>query len=274
METNNAKTIVITGASSGIGKSTAEHFQAKGWNVVATMRNVEDGAELAALDNVLVTKLDVTDEVSITSAIDETVEKFGTVDVLVNNAGYGAMGPLEAVSMEHIRKQFDVNVIGLLATTKAVLPIMRKQQSGVIVNISSIGGRITMPLVSLYHGTKYAVEGITESLQYELEPLGITVRLVEPGAIATDFAGRSLNFNNDESLTEYQPTVQSLLAAMEGLASNGAAPSVVAAAIDEAIHGEQLRYLVGEDAHMYMQQRETQDDATFAAGIKQMFNLS
>jgi NAD(P)-dependent dehydrogenase (short-subunit alcohol dehydrogenase family) len=126
--------------------------------------------------------------------------RFGAIDALVNNAGYGAYGPLEAFSMDGIRRQFDTNVIGLLATTKAVLPHMRAAKSGTIVNISSIGGKMTFPLGTLYHGSKFAVEGLSEALHYELEPLGVRVKIVEPGMIKTDFGGRSFDFQNDESL--------------------------------------------------------------------------
>ncbi len=258
-----SKTILITGASSGIGKATAQYFQEKGWNVAATMRNPADGAALAELDRVLVVALDVTDEASIQNAVQATLDQFGTIDVLVNNAGYGAGGPMEATPMAKIRRQFDVNVFGLLATTQAVLPAMRQQQSGTIVNISSIGGRVTLPLFSLYHGTKWAVEGITESLRYELNPIGIKLRLVEPGAIATDFAGRSLDFNNDESLTEYQGTIGKLMSAMGDIAGNAAPAIEVAKVIDEAIHGDRLRYLAGEDAHQMMAARRTMTDEEY-----------
>ena len=268
-----SKTILITGASSGIGKATAEYFQKKGWNVVATMRNPNDGAGLAALDNVLVSKLDVTDAASIQNTVEQAVGKFGSIDVLVNNAGYGAGGPLEATPMDKIRRQFDVNVFGLLATTQAVLPVMRKQKSGTIVNISSIGGRVTMPLFSLYHGTKWAVEGITESLQYELEPAGIRLKLVEPGAIATDFAGRSLDFNNDPSLEEYQGTVNGMMAAMQQFVGNATPAVRVAEVIDEAIHGDKLRYLAGEDAKEMMAARNALNDGDYLNAVKERFGL-
>ena len=184
-----AKTILITGASSGIGKATATHFQARGWNVVATMRTPEDGAGFSSFDNVRVAALDVTDAASIDAAVEFAIDQFGSIDALINNAGYGAYGPLEAFDMDRIRRQFDTNVIGLLAVTKAVLPHMRAANSGTIVNISSIGGQMTFPLGTLYHGTKFAVEGLSEALHYELEAVGVKVKIVEPGMIATDFSG-------------------------------------------------------------------------------------
>lgn len=162
------KTILITGASSGIGKITAKYFQEKGWNVVATMRTPEKEEELIPLDNVLVTRLDVQDSASIKDAVSAGIEKFGKIDVLLNNAGYGAYGPLEATPMEKIRRQFNVNVIGLMETIKAVLPHFRANKDGIIINISSIGGKMTFPLGSLYHGSKFAVEGLSEALSFEM----------------------------------------------------------------------------------------------------------
>ena len=150
-------------------RATALRFRAEGWNVIATMRDPAAGADLAALDNLLVTRLDVTDAGSIMSAVAETIDRFGRIDVVLNNAGYRAYGPLEAFSTDRIRRQFDTNVIGLLEVTKAVLPHLRANRSGTIVNISSIGGQITFPLGTRYHGTKFAVEGLSEVLHYELD---------------------------------------------------------------------------------------------------------
>ena len=144
------KTILITGSSSGIGKVTAKIFHDKGWNVIATMRSPEKETELGALDNVLVTRLDVLDSDSIAKAVEQGIAKFGKIDVLVNNAGYGAWGVLEATPMDKVRRQFDVNVIGLIETTKAVLPHFRSNLNGTIINISSLGGKVTFPLGSLY----------------------------------------------------------------------------------------------------------------------------
>ena len=187
------------------------------------MRHPEQGANLDKHDNVLVTRLDVTDESSIRSAVEHGLDRFGCIDVLVNNAGFGAYGPLEAISMEQVRREFDTNVIGLLATTKAVLPHMRKAKSGIILNMNSMGGKLTFPLVSLYCGSKFAVEGLSEVLQFELKPIGVRIKIIEPDVIRTDFAGRSLVFANDEHLTGYQPLVKSVQAAR---ARTAAAPTV------------------------------------------------
>src|SRR5271154_600328 len=144
-----ANTVLITGCSAGIGKAAAELFQHKGWNVVATMRSPGAGGDLAALENVLVTPLDVTDEASIAAAVKAGVERFGGIDVLVNNAGYGVYGLLEATPLDSIRKQYETNVMGMLAVTKAVLPGMRKRRSGVVVNMSSVISRIAIPFSTL-----------------------------------------------------------------------------------------------------------------------------
>ena len=270
-----SNTVLITGASSGIGRATAQYFHEKGWNVIATMRSPQTETELTQLDNVLVTQLDVTDSETIDQAVSQGLEKFGRIDALVNNAGYGAYGPLEAFPMENIRRQFDTNVIGLLEVTKAVLPHFRTQESGTIVNISSIGGKLTFPLGALYHGTKFAVEGISESLHYELEPIGIKVKIVEPGAIATDFGGRSFDFMNDESMMEYQGLVQKFMAVMGGASVHAAPPSVVAEVIWTAITdgSNTIRYTAGEDARELMAERNALDDESFIRGLKTRFGF-
>jgi NAD(P)-dependent dehydrogenase (short-subunit alcohol dehydrogenase family) len=269
------KTIFITGASSGLGKETAKLFQAKGWNVIATMRTPENETELIALDNVLVTKLDVLDVDAIENAVKEGINKFGKIDVLVNNAGYGAYGPLESFPREKIIRQFNTNVIGLLDVTKALLPHFRQNKDGIIINVSSVGGRITMPLGALYHGTKFAVEGISESLSYEVEQFGGKVKIIEPGSIATDFVSRSLDYSNDESLTEYQPMVGTVMGAIPGFYQNASS----AAAIADVIYGaatdgsNQLRYTAGEDAKVFIANRRQLEDDVFMSGMKTQFGL-
>ncbi|MDA7963913.1 SDR family oxidoreductase [Ruegeria sp.] len=269
-----AHTILITGASSGIGKATAELFANKGWNVVATMRDPAREKDLTGRDNVLVTRLDVTDPASIATAVASGIAAFGQIDALLNNAGYGAFGPLEAFSMDRIRRQFDTNVIGLLEVTKAILPHMRARGSGVIVNISSIGGQMTFPLGTLYHGTKFAVEGISEALHFELEAAGIRVKIVEPGMIKTDFGGRSFDMANDESMVEYQPVVQVLFEAFSDT-ETASEPSLVADVIWTAVtdNSPRLRYRAGADAETLLDARKAQDDATFIAGLKQNLGL-
>ena len=270
-----SKTVFITGASTGIGRATAKYFQEKGWNVVATMRSPEKETEFQQLERVLVTRLDVLERESIRKAVATAIEKFGKIDVLVNNAGYGAYGPLEAFPIENIRRQFDVNVIGLLEVTQEVLPHMRQNRDGLILNISSVGGKMTFPLGSLYHGTKFAVEGISEALHYELEHFGVQVKVVEPGAIRTDFAGRSFDFVNDESKEEYQPLVRHMMSAIEGMMGQAADPSVVAEVIHTAATDgtNRLRYTAGEDAHQFVALRKQLDDAEFLAAIKKQFGL-
>jgi len=269
------KTILITGASTGIGKTTAKLFHEKGWNVAATMRTPTKDQELGGLDNMLVTRLDVTDPSSIEVAVAETIERFGRIDVLLNNAGYGAYGVLEATPTEKIRRQFDTNVVGLLEVTRAVLPHFRANGEGVIVNISSIGGKMTFPLGSLYHGSKFAVEGLSEALHYELEPIGVKVKIVEPGMIKTDFGGRSLEFTNDEDLIEYQPFVGKVMAAMGSFGANASEPIVVAEVIHQAAtdRTDQLRYTAGDDAAQLMAGRKAANDADFIGGIKKQMGI-
>ncbi|MDH3958369.1 MAG: SDR family oxidoreductase [Actinomycetota bacterium] len=271
-----SNTIFITGASSGIGRATAEHFQRNGWNVVATMRNPDDGAQLASLPRVLVVRLDVTDHPSIDAAVAAGLQRFGRIDVLFNNAGYGAYGPLEAFPMDRIERQFDTNVMGLIATTKAVLPHFRANRSGFIVNVSSVGGQVTFPLGALYHGTKFAVEGISEALHFEMAAIGVKVKIIEPGLIATDFGGRSFDFVNDESLTEYQTTVAGVMRGFTSGAGEATPPSAVAEVVwDSVTDGtDTLRYRAGADAVALLDSRKALDDATFFAAIKSRMGLA
>jgi len=269
------KTILITGTSSGLGRATARFFQSKGWNVVATMRSPERERELTDLDRTLVTRLDVQDRPSIEAAVAAGIAKFGRIDALVNNAGYGAYGPLEATPLAKIERQFDVNVLGLLATTRAVLPHFRANRGGTIVNISSIGGRMAFPLGALYHGTKFAVEGLSESLYYELSAIGVRVKLIEPGMIKTDFGGRSFDFSNDPQLLEYQPLVEELTGVLGPMMEKGSVPQSIAEVVYAAVTDgtDRLRYEAGPDAAQILANRRAADDGTFMAAVKTQFGL-
>lgn len=269
------KTILITGSSSGIGKATAIFFAAQGWNVIATMRKPEQEKELTALENVKVAALDVLDPTSIQKTVEESIAQFGKIDVLVNNAGYGAYGPLEVFERADIIRQFNTNVIGLLDVTKAVLPHFRTNKDGIIINISSMGGRLTFPFGALYHGTKFAVEGISESLSYELAPFGVQVKIVEPGATVTDFAGRSFDFRNDESIEEYQGLMGTLMKMLGDLGENSFPASMVAEKIYEAATdgSDQLRYPATPDAVAMLKKREQEGDDVFIADFKKQLGL-
>jgi len=193
------KTILVTGATAGIGRHAALHLAARGHHVIATGRRPDAlaalGAEASAAGSRLDTLvLDVTDQASIDAAVRaaDTLTSGHGVDVLVNNAGYGQLGPLELISDADVRKQFETNVFGLLATTRAFLPSMRRRGAGRIVNVSSVGGRVTFPLGGAYHASKYAVEAMSDALRRELATFGIDVVVVEPGPIATEFSDRAL----------------------------------------------------------------------------------
>ncbi len=269
-----AKTILITGSSTGIGKTTAKLFHAKGWNVVATMRTPEKEEDLTQLENVLVSRLDVLDLESINTAIAEGIERFGKIDVLLNNAGYGAYGLLEATPRENIIRQFGVNVIGLYDVTKAILPHFRKNKDGVLINISSVAGKITYPLGSLYHGTKFAVEGLSEALSFEMTQIGCKVKIVEPGRIKTDFSGRSFDFCNDEALEEYQEMVKKVFTAL-GAEAHASEPEAVAEVIYTAAtdNSDKLRYEVGADAVATLAKRKELDEDIFIKGLRAQLGI-
>lgn len=228
------RTIFITGASTGIGRATAELFADRGWNVVATMRNPEKAGALAQRSNVLVAACDVTEAVSITAALTAAQQRFRRIDVVVNNAGYGLVGAFEATPEQNIRRQFEVNVFGIMAVTRAVLPLFRSQGHGIVINVASMGGRLTIPLYSSYHATKWAVEGFSESLQYELGPLNIRVKIIEPGPIKTDFYDRSMDRVDDGGIAAYADAVNKAMPRMQNAGAAGASPERVARTIYKA----------------------------------------
>jgi NADP-dependent 3-hydroxy acid dehydrogenase YdfG len=227
---NNIKTVLITGASSGIGEATAKHFCQKGWNVVATMRDLKKASHWFKQSKVICLPLDVTDTEAITEAIAETSAKFGRIDVLVNNAGYALMGPIEGVTPEQLNQQFQTNVFGVVSTIQAILPVMRQQGNGIIINVASIGGRLAFPMTASYHGTKWAVEGLFEALRYELRPFGIRVKIIEPGGIKTNFINQAAWATHPE----YAGTIDHVKRFMKNINDSLPKPEGVAKAIYRA----------------------------------------
>jgi NAD(P)-dependent dehydrogenase (short-subunit alcohol dehydrogenase family) len=264
------KTVFITGSSSGIGRSTAEYFQKKGWNVAATMRSPQKENVLTNLPNVICPALDVKQSASIESAILQTTQRFGAIDVVVNNAGYGLTGPFEGATEQQIRRQFETNVFGLMAVTRSMLPHFRARQQGVFVNVASMGGRLTVPLYSVYHSTKWAVEGFSESLRFEVEPLGIRIKIIEPGAIKTDFYDRSNDSTIDQSPPAYKAFTELAMSNMHKAGMQGTLPAIVAKAIYAAAtdHSAKLRYPVGADAKALLALRRFVSDSTYASIVK------
>lgn len=269
-----AKTVFITGSSSGFGKESAKLFQQKGWNVIATMRSPEKEEELNILENVLVTKLDVQDTGSIGTAIEAGIMQFGKIDVLINNAGYGTFGIFENATEEQIRRQFDVNVFGLMTVTKAILPHFRQNKSGLFINISSMGGKITLPMMTLYHATKFAIEGFSESLFHELYALNIHVKLIEPGGVNTNFGTSSMERINNE-IDEYNPFMENFGRSFEKFITERDAATVddVARVIVEAAtdQKEQLRYLVGNDGKEFVSHLNPQNDDAYITYMKEFW---
>ena len=208
MEKTNNPVWFITGCSTGFGRELAKLILDRGWNAVVTARNVDKIKDIAeGYENTsLVLPLDVTDKAQISSAVAKAEETFGKIDVLVNNAGYGYFSSIEEGEEEKIRAQFETNFFGLVSMTQAVLPGMRQQRHGHIINFSSIGGLVGFTATGYYHATKFAVEGLSESLSKEVEPLGIKVLLVEPGPFRTDWAGRSTS-DTPVKIADYDTTV-------------------------------------------------------------------
>jgi NAD(P)-dependent dehydrogenase (short-subunit alcohol dehydrogenase family) len=250
------RTVLITGSSTGIGEAAAKYFRQQGWNVAASMRSPEKAGSWVQQERILPLRLDVTDAASIQEAIAAAVHRFGSIDVLVNNAGYGLVGPFEASTPEQVERQFATNVTGLMNVTRAILPHFRERREGVLVNVSSMGGRLTFPLYSIYHATKWAVEGLSEGLVYELEPFNIRVKIVEPGPIKTDFYDRSMDLMTKPGLTAYDDFVGKAMPNMQKAGASAPGPEVVARVIYKAATdgSKQLRYPVNSAMILWLRQ--------------------
>ncbi|MDX1631498.1 MAG: SDR family oxidoreductase [Thermoanaerobaculia bacterium] len=266
-----SQTVLITGSSSGIGEATARRFLQEGWNVAATMRRPGEAPKWMWSEGIVPLRLDVTEEDTIRDAFDECRDRFGGLEAVVNNAGYPLVGPFEETPPEKIRRQFDTNVFGLMAVTRQAVPIFREQRDGVIVQVASMGGRLTFPLYSAYHATKWAVEGFSESLQYELRPFGIRVRIVEPGPIKTDFYERSMDrVGRGENDDPYREFVERAMPTMQEAGEEGAPPEKVAETIVRAAtdSGWKMRYPV--NAAPILALRRLLPDRLFQAVVRKV----
>lgn len=271
------ETVLITGTSSGIGAAAVRHFAEKGWHVAATLRDPSVARFEQGAGCVEKFALDVTDQRSVDGAVGRVLERFGTIDVLINNAGYGLFGPFESASQEAIDRQFRTNVHGVFAVTRAVLPSMRERASGVIINVASLTGLVAMPLYSLYAASKYAVVGFSESLSHELAPLGIRVKVIAPGSVATDFSGRSQARTFDGDGGPYAGAIRKVVDTFNSnRAADGSTAEQLAQAIyDAATDGStQVRYVIGADALAVMRMRKEIGEEALLAGIRQRFGLA
>lgn len=259
------KIILITGTSSGIGKATAEKLLSEGYRVYASARNIDQLKHLEVLGAEIL-KLDVTQDASIKSAVERIIHDCGRLDILVNNAGYGSYGALEDVPIEEARHQFEVNVFGLGRLTQLVLPYMRAQSFGKIVNVTSIGGKIYEPLGSWHHASKFAVEGLSDCLRLELQPFGIDVIIIEPGPIRTEWGSiaieQLLQMSGHTAYAKAAQTGAKLLAISndEKVASD---PEVIAATISKALKASRpkARYVAGTGAQFLVTARKLASDA-------------
>jgi NADP-dependent 3-hydroxy acid dehydrogenase YdfG len=262
--------VLITGCSSGIGHATAERLAADGWKVYATARRPESIEDLAA-KGCHTLALDVTDEASMQAAVDAVTESEGAVGVLVNNAGYSQSGAVETVELDQVRRQFETNVFGLVRMCQLVLPGMREQRYGKLVNISSMGGRLVFPGGGFYHGTKYAVEALSDALRFEVRGFGIDVILIEPGLITTNFGDAAVaTVTHDQDDGPYAHFNRSVAKLTENayngpMAKLGAGPEAVASTIAKAISAKRpkARYPVTASAHVLINQRRFTPDGVW-----------
>lgn len=269
------KTVLITGTSSGIGQAAALEFANQGWNVAATMRTPEKDTTLKGKAGIQLYALDVTKPESIDAAMAAVVKDFGRIDVVVNNAGYGVDGAFEGFSDEVIHKQFDTNVFGLMRVTRAAVRMMREQRGGTIVQIASIGGRLTFPMFSIYHGTKWAVEGFSESLQYEVAQFGIRIKIVEPGPIKTEFYGSSRHFVKPEHTRDYDAILEQAEKVAQENGAKGAGPEKVAKTVLKAATStsRRMRYSVGQPGPLLLWLRKRLPDTWFFKIIRMAYKV-
>lgn len=273
------KTILITGTSSGFGRAAVHYFAEHGWNVVATMRNTAQADSFAAHPSVVIEYLDVEDTGSIRQAVARAIDRFGQIDVLINNAGFGLQGLFETTPPEKVAKQFAVNVFGVMDVIREALPHMRERRSGTIINVSSGAGVFGLPALSLYTASKFALEGFSESLAYELAPLGITIKLVEPGGVLdTGFVSRAASeANTSVAIADYLPIERQIAEVYQRLRAERATATsrdVAAVLFEAATDGtDQLRYIATPDIEPLIRLRRESGEAQYMRAMKTQFGL-
>ena len=274
---SNQKVAVVTGSSTGIGYETSLILARNGFLTYATMRNLNKSESIESITTkenlpIHIKQLDVTDDTSVKNAVEAISSETGRIDLLVNNAGYGLNGAFEDLAMDEIKAQYETNLFGLIRTTQAVLPIMRRQKSGTVINISSGVGRFGLPGSSAYVSTKFAVEGLSESMSYELEPFGIKVVLVEPGVIKTNFVdGMVIARKSQDPKSPYSQIIQKMVTGLEEMMKNGSSPDLVAKVVLNAAINENpsLRYLAGNDVEQLLESKRKMPDEEFYKMMKQ-----
>lgn len=268
------KVAVVTGSSSGIGFETSLVLARDNFHTYATMRNPEKGAKMRTIQSgenlpIEIIQLDVTSDKSVSHAIQSILSRSGRIDVLVNNAGYGLVGAFEELGMDEIKEQYETNFFGVIRVTQAVIPIMKEQKSGLIVNISSGAGRFGYPGGSAYVSTKFALEGLSESMAYELDRFDIKVTLVEPGFVKTNFSSIIAKKSQDPD-SEYSKMTEKMAQRMQVMRQNASSSELVANVVLEAVtsRNPNLRYLAGKDVEQWIEQKKKMSDKEFFNMIK------
>jgi NAD(P)-dependent dehydrogenase (short-subunit alcohol dehydrogenase family) len=276
---SDSKVVIITGGSAGIGRETALLLARNNFKTYASMRDLQKSSEIKSIAekeklDMHFVQLDVTDDYSIKNAVQNVYDEAGRIDILVNNAGYALSGAFEDLTIDEIKEQYETNVYGLIRTTQAVLPIMRRQRSGVVVNISSGVGRFGYPTGSAYVSTKFAVEGLSESISYELEPFGIRTVIIEPGVIDTDFHNASkIAKKSQDPNSPYASLMKAMESNVKKMIANGSTPQYVAEVILKAITSPdpKLRYVAGKDVEQWMEAKRKMSDDEYISMMKQFF---
>jgi NAD(P)-dependent dehydrogenase (short-subunit alcohol dehydrogenase family) len=271
MSSKEQKTIFITGSSSGLGRATAKLFASKGWKVIASMRNPATEKELAKVPGITLMSLDITDPRQIERVAQDVVALDG-VDVVFNNAGYGLTGALEALTDEQILRVVETNMLGAIRTTKAFIPHFRQKRTGLFINTTSIGGLMTVPFNSLYHATKWALEGWSESMAFELNQFGIGIKTIEPGGMKTDFFTRSLDTARHPAYDGVLNRVMSVITDPNQMATYSSPEQIAEIVYDAVTDGkDQLRYVAGSDAKAMYEMRLQIGDEAFRKAMAQQF---